>query len=545
MVQRTKDDMAKQLGGIMQKKQADQQKRASQMGIAANPAPNMAGMGMGMANGGIVGFAGPDGSEVKYGQHMTEEYKSQKDAKRREEQRARYQDLKGREGKLNYMEVMELERLSGLFAPTAGAEGPSSEELAAPAPEPMIDAGEAAVAPQVSDEIAAQQEEDGGPPATVPIGESEGVARLETRVAGQNDQAEITPESLGLTPPAIAPTTPPAQEGIASIPQPKQLDYSSDTAGKGLEDKFRGLTDADPEAAFDKVRKEALGTGYSDEFIKKQEGRIKSLEDMYAASMDPDKLRQEEARAFLAAGSQGTGGGIGTVLGRASRGAAAARKKAKEAGKNQVKGLMSLEQGFEDKLVGQRQKAFEMGQTEKAQIRDQIASGLEGLSGVSDRQRRAIEKFADRKLTVDVANAKTTNDQIMQRQAQEFKAAMEVASLDLKGKIAALQYETDKEKNQLYADAQKALRDVTDSNNKQTVLARINETIGKISVEVDKMYLEAERKAKLLETPEQVTQEIARIREERSRIKSIVLSDLTTQQQQLEQSLPGVSMTPR
>ena len=64
----TKDDMLKNVGGVLQNKQAMAQKNINKVasadprtsGIAGAPAPNMTRM----AGGGIIGFAGPDGSQV-------------------------------------------------------------------------------------------------------------------------------------------------------------------------------------------------------------------------------------------------------------------------------------------------------------------------------------------------------------------------------------------------------------------------------------------------------------------------------------------------
>lgn len=71
-VDRTKDDLVKQVGGVAAQRQRQQQQniqraaagappaRQQMTGVAGQPAPNMR-----MQSGGIVSFAGPDGSEVK------------------------------------------------------------------------------------------------------------------------------------------------------------------------------------------------------------------------------------------------------------------------------------------------------------------------------------------------------------------------------------------------------------------------------------------------------------------------------------------------
>jgi len=62
----TKQELEKQQMDLLQQKQQQQQQNMQQLaqsGIAQNPAPNMEG-GPGFASGGIIAFAGPDGSQV-------------------------------------------------------------------------------------------------------------------------------------------------------------------------------------------------------------------------------------------------------------------------------------------------------------------------------------------------------------------------------------------------------------------------------------------------------------------------------------------------
>ena len=126
------------------------------------------------------------------------------------------------------MEVMELERLQRKFSPEVGTDGPEPSEAQPPmGPTPNFVAPEESVGAPEESALAGSSEEG-----------AEAMRRVDEAL-GEQEQPKITPESLGLAPPAIAPTTPPTQQGIASIPQPEQLDYSSDTAGKGLEDKFK------------------------------------------------------------------------------------------------------------------------------------------------------------------------------------------------------------------------------------------------------------------------------------------------------------------
>lgn len=465
MIQRTKDDMAKQLGGIMQKKQADQKKRASQMGIATNAAPNM----QQMASGGIVGYAAGDlidaddaaGNERRrYAELLKKarpQGKSFNIARLSEEEKAEFDRLNARFEDTPIQDFLErpISDIPGMIEQGASAllpdpkprpaseirtlgEGTASgtiEEMQSErtSAEDLAKISAPSPTPQVSDDIAAQQDADGGPP--VPIGESEGVARLETRVAGQNDQADQQSGIGALLNKETPQVNVPAASSQFEV-KPQTADYTeADRLSQGLEDAFRKDSQLDPTAAQDAEYEKALGRiGYSADEKALRQKRIDELEAIRQRRMSPEELRRQKMDAFLAAGSQQSGG-IGSVFGAGFRGAKGAERQAQLAETGLLKDVMGAETDLMKEGSAQRTAAYDAGLKLGQQVRTQRGEGLKGIAGLSEGQARRAEEEAKR---LSDANIATLEGRDRQR-AMELKAV--IATMDAQYKNDALKLE--------------------------------------------------------------------------------------------------------
>lgn len=479
MVQRTKDDMAKQLGGIMQKKQADQQKRASQMGIAANPAPNMAGMNM--ASGGIVGYAAGDLVDAE-------------DASLAGERRRRYEELKSRRrGFLSPAEIDELAALERSFGGEGGqgreAVGEFISEAFASKPEPRpaeeimtVGTGTAsgtieemnAERPQTIEEVV------GAEAVTAPTPQSEGLDRLEERTAEQ----EVDGGAPVAPPPAQGPTgiqalaMPqtaigiPDRKGKSQIVAPK-ADYTKSDAMREkvmpqLEQDVKLDVEAGEEAAYERAL-ERVGYSQGDKALRQK--RIDELEAIRAKRMDPEELRKERARAFLQAGSRATGG-VGGVLGRAAMGANAARKQAQEAELGLLGLTMGAEKGLMDDTAAQRAKASEQAFTKAGQLETRRSQGIKDILGLSKTEAEKADKYADRLLSADVANLEAED----RDRAMELKSVLNLADRQTQVLVKNLEAAVAMDKN----DVQRAMAEAETATQIQKVVTDAESALQKI-----------------------------------------------------------------
>ena len=528
MVQRTKDDMAKQLGGIMQKKQADQQKRASQMGIATNAAPNM----QQMASGGIVGFAGPQGSQVQGAQgrltpmlrrpstgsiydsldaeaigeltekelkelgitsrasfealpESTKKELLQKINDRRALARAgtevgnlpaaAYDTIAGLpaaalENTTEAIKTSRLGRVLGLSEPgeepeyvgaspaQAGLNQTRSENMPVSedtllsqleSPDAQIAAG---ATPTMRGATAAQVQQNQRPPVptedetdylqeSAPVGSSEVGAEAMRRVnkalggqeqEGQNDQQSGIGALLNKETPQV---NVPAASSQFEV-KPQTADYTeADKLSQGLEDAFRKDSQLDPTAAQDAEYEKALGRiGYSADEKALRQKRIDELEDIRQRRMSPEELRRQKMDAFLAAGSQQSGG-IGSVFGAGFRGAKGAERQAQLAETGLLKDVMGAETDLMKEGSAQRTAAYDAGLKLGQQVRTQRGEGLKGIAGLSEGQARRAEEEAKR---LSDANIATLEGRDRQR-AMELKSV--IATMDMQYKNDALKLE--------------------------------------------------------------------------------------------------------
>jgi len=589
MVQRTKDDMAKQLGDIMQKKQADQKKRASEMGIAANPAPNMTGMGM--ANGGIVGFAGPQGSYVgAQGQYTPmlrrpapsnhiyasaiERLTSGTSADTEEERRNRIRTIdeiiaedfggsrarakqrflelenKGRGSVRNLTpaEAKEFESLrgefevspikSGITSLVQGAQSlgtqlttPTTQlaEMGTDEEDPYADQPE--VQQPQRPPVPTEDETDyleGGPQTGAEV-----TRRVDEALDGQEQPSGI--EAIQADTIAV-----PQSQSTALKGEDYDPNYDESNKYRGLvEDALKKDIAIDTNQVEQDAYERSLGRiGYTDEEKALRQKRIDQLQALYDERMDPKRLRQEEARAFLAAGSQGTGGGIGTVLGRASRGAAAARAQADKAREGQINKLMGVETDLMKETSAQRKEASAQGITRAGQAETRRGQGIEGLLGISDTEARRAEQAAERLLKTDIANVEREDRQ----RKMELDTVVANANNALKSKIATLEYELGKDKNALtkayYADSS--------LQGRQKILSDMEAQVGNIRQKYDEFYAEQIANLQAMPpagmTPDQVKAQVDALIKEKNNLINESTSKLRTLIDEVRVAAGGMGM---
>jgi hypothetical protein len=535
MVQRTKQDMMGKVGqvkGVLDKRQTDQMRRAKQMGIATAPAPNMARM----ANGGIVGFAGPTGSEVTledyegvdlsgatYGQQMTSEYKNIKQKQRDAKLLDRYQDLLSRRGRLNYMEIKELERLQGKFSPEAGADGPEPSEAEPPmGPTPgFIAPEESPATPQPETEVGSESETPATPAQQAP---ESGIAAALGAVKG-NQSVAVTPRT-----------------GVSKLEVPTTDYTKADALSADLAEAFKKDSTIDPSKMEEDEYKKFLGrVGYGAEDKALRQKRIDELEAIRAKRMDPEALRGEELSSFLRgmAGRSTTG----MALAGGSAGAARARKAAQQAETGLLSDVMGAETDLMKELAAQRLGATEQSITRAGQAELRRGRGLEGLAGLSQEQARRAEDASKRLLETNIANLEAGD----RDRKMELEALISNASTGLKRDIAVLEGSIAQEKNRLTADSNAALRESTDKRYAEQVLGSVNNYIASISQKYDKLYTDRINQVpydqRFAGDEAKVNAETARLQKERDKQLATTLQELQKQRARLETFLGGASGT--
>lgn len=476
----TKQELAQQVGKTLAQKQQQSQQNLQRMasqGIANAPAANR----MRMAGGGIVGFAGPTGSEVTledyegvdlssatYGQQMTPQYKKIKSKQRDAKLLDRYQDLLSRQGKLNYLEVKELERLQRKFSPEVGADGPEPSEAQPPmGPPPNF------VAPEESPKVAAQEE---SAPAGSSEAGAEAIRRLDEALGGQEQPPATPPVATNI--PVTLPQNVDSTK-ISRITAP-QLDYSGDTAGKGLEEVFRGMSQADPSAARETGYKSAFDKiGYTaDEMsgIKALQAEQKALEDK---RLDPKKQARDRliSRLLGARGSTlGSTFRTSGLAGERTRGAQEAQEYALfEKRKKDLQDLITKQQGI-------RSSAYNAAQTDFTEAGSNKRTGIQGLKGLSDQFKTDVQKQAELNQAANIQNVQTDLETLKINKANErttaqilSNKAVAEAQIISNEAIAKQRDDTKREANKLLAETNRLTAQTASYDKLNRQLSKVQE----------------------------------------------------------------------
>lgn len=304
----TKQELAQQVGGLAQQRQQDQQKkmqRLLQSGVATLPAPGLARM----AGGGIVAFAGEDGSFVE--EDMTEEEKE------------------------------KLRRLT-----RRGVRGPREEEEEV---ERVLTRRGLRPSPRISPE----------PPEPAP--DDRALLNLaDAELRSQPAPAPIAPPAPAPAPGGLA-TLPGAKP---SAPAPAVPPPATPMAGAGLPSAM-----TDPFAKGQAVETRVAGLlGLSPAQRRTYEQGVEDLRRLYAEETDPKARRERELSAFL----RGAGGrsSFGSVMAGGSGAAETERRrsfgqrlKGTEAVQKGLENIIGIERGAVKEGIGAGQEAAKVGAT--------------------------------------------------------------------------------------------------------------------------------------------------------------------------------------
>jgi hypothetical protein len=290
----TKNELAQQRGDTAQKQTSDQQAMMQKMmgGIARAPGANAAAQPQAMAAGGIVGYAGPEGSQVQDPVQSAKERAAQALAKLRTYGlRQRQQDPEGyaaaeQESRQAQEAVAAAER-----AITGGAAGAMRRPMGAPVP-------------------------------AVPA-----VAPIPFEMSPEDKAMRQAPFAAPAAPaaPAVVPKPPglPSMPGAAGAPAmgqaPAPAAGPANDFGKKLEAAALKNAEIDPAARqLSEEQRVEKRLALKPEERKVYEEGISGLQKMYQEQYDPERQRQEGLKRFLiGAGGRRYGefaGGAGTAM---------------------------------------------------------------------------------------------------------------------------------------------------------------------------------------------------------------------------------------
>lgn len=379
----TKNELAQQRGDTAQHQNEEQQANLQKMmgGVAGAPGAAMAAQPQAMAAGGIVGYAGPQGSSVEDPRRKRREGESFEDFRQRmialddEDARARSQ---GERAANDAARLAELAKRGGAAIPPSPFMGPRTD--------PTLPATAAA------------------PPAPAPI-------------ASGTPNLPVTPPAPPQAPPQALPTAPkpPGLAGLpgAAMPSPAPAQGGIPTAGpqsdfgKKLED--AALKDAQIDAnkkQVDEEQRVEQRMALTPEQRNVYNEGIGGLQKMYQEQYDPERQRQEGLKRFLiGAGGHRYGelaGGAGSAM---DYDAAQRAAKLKEFGDIQGArtGLIGIDRENVKNAIGAGQTAFKEA---AAQQRTGLEAGS-SLYGTDVKTRDAALEREVEKLKIHAQNAAT------------------------------------------------------------------------------------------------------------------------------------------
>lgn len=346
----TKQEIAQQMGGIAQQRQQEQQRKMQQLmqsGVATLPAPSMARM----AGGGIVAFAGEDGSYVEGEDDLKE---------------PRYEDLPiARDATVVGNEL------------TSALASLGTQRRIDPVTGDAVTAGEY-LRRQEARQLARAR------------------ARMQAEAPARNrtllNQADA--ELRSAPAPAPASGVPAALPGAKpSVPAPAAPPSPTSVAGVGLPSTFTDpmRMKAEEEARISKL----LGISPEEKALYQQ--GVKDLEKLYAREMDPKAQRDRELTEFLLGAAGRTS--LGSIMaGGAARAEAERRRNVAE----QIKGLESIQKkrlepmgiarAALEKGIGAGQSAATLGKEMRGQ---DIQSRDKELDRIVDREKLSVQAEAN------------------------------------------------------------------------------------------------------------------------------------------------------
>ena len=459
LVDRTKQQMTEQTAGIMQQRQAQQQKnvqKVAQQGAATPQAMQGVQQGLGslasqvkpqtakMAAGGIVGYAAGEGVEGRTGRA-----KGFADLARvrkyREALRATDPDKEAGLTNIEILELLDAQEMQPKTAPTdyktmfmgdpsAVAEDPSAvvEEVVVEDPSAVVE------------EVVAED------PSAV----------VETPQAPKEDP---TP-ALGAGLPTLSATEVPAPAVGAN-----EMIASAGLGSLG--------TSGDAETAARASSDEYLGRKEKADKYGELSGRLAEYD---AAANDPEKARRERTSAFLRS-TAGTGG-FGAMMARGSQGMSDERVAQETAKRSRLIEAIGLEEAAIASDVGIGKTGAELGQVAVQQLEANKRQVLQAMTELSRQDKERIEGNANRRLDADSGNLRAAVDTMTAQATQDLQNAIQAQSSiqayeKLKAKVALQMIEFSQaafaEDEQLSMLLQKAAnskdpKDVAAANARQT-----------------------------------------------------------------------------
>ena len=511
---RTKQEMLQGVAGVMQNRQAKQQKnlqRVAQAGLpgaATRPAPRPAPKQM-MAQGGIVGFAGggqADGYEEARKAFFTED---QIEAAKR-----RGIDASG---------MIAMRDAKKAFGPNSGRpdfqKASGTPSIPDPEVDDMSDVGRPAGVPA-----------NYVPGTTVPIAN---IGAGSKPIPGSGDDTSPPPaqKSPEIKPPTLL------GSGLGQIATPAARTQFLDPAGYAVQmsdaastEKTRagieGLMDTDAKGMRDEAFDYAIDKlGMSDDRIAKETARQQALADLDARQLDPKKLKQEQLSAFLrntAKSGSFAGGSAGLANLKAQQELAERnRLLGRQAGEREFEGL---QQDIKVKAFDSAEKAFEVANTN-------IRQGVSSMQAFNATEIGMLSDNAKSRLSADTANMEAED-----RDAKRIMdAAIHNASQGVKVAVANLEAETADRKMQLTAELDKLKIEQLDRTGAERNLAAVAKFMGEVRAKYEKIY--SDRIAMLPPGTDQAT--VQKLRDEMNAAIIISLKDLRDRAKQIESRITG------
>ena len=513
---RTKNEMLTGVAGVMQQRQAQQQRNMQQMANRPQPVKPM-------AQGGIIGLAAggqADGYEEARKAFFTED--------QIEEAKKKGIDAAGMIAMRDAKKALDPTSRRPDFQVAVGA--PSKPD------------------PQNYESTLAQNKI---PPAAPPAGDEAPPPPQEPESDLLMDQIEKSFDGSGLTDRTI--TVPDSNVGQITAPTVDMTE--ANRIRGGLEDVYRDFMETDPEtmaaerrdAALDFLKLSPEDQAIRDRVIterKAQEDEVAGIEKLRYG--DPKKLRRERLISNLI-GAQGTT--VGSTLATGA-GASIVKGAQQEAGIDKLRGERF---GLQDKRlvaeganVTERQniksKAFDAGQEGYKQGYEQIRAGAAGISDLGNQAQSFAEKQADRLLEVNKANltADTANRQM------ELRASIETAKIasenDLAKFRASIVRDTKiieaimaREKNALTAETNEIMR-TGNTIKMQGVAGRISAVIATVAKQYQDAYAPLIQFAQMNEDSSPSAEELTVAMEEAIKQST---TDLTTMLDNINANIAG------
>jgi hypothetical protein len=405
VMQMTKDELAKQRGDTADQQVAQQQAAMQKLmgGIAGAPGAGAAAQPMAMASGGIVAFAGPDGSQVGEGEEDPR-LKRREGESFSEFRRRRFEvELQiQRERNAARTKAREEERMRRL-AERGGEIIPPSPFLdRAPLPSPAAEEQMRSITPPSAQSVLAQ------PPSAV---------------AGQQEEMEPPPPPMSSTP------APSQQPGLAGLPAAQgnpaaPVDPFTQALKTSAQEQFQRKPQDERQAEEARIR---AMLEFPEE-RQRRRGSIDQFRGLYEQDFDPERQRREGIRRFLL----GAGGRRYNEFGGGAQAALDYDDNQRKSQLNRLKGMEEMEQGLfsltENAVkggIGAGRSVFEQAETGKR-------TGITAGQGIVDSEKRSADAALDRDLRRIEARLKEDANKIAKEGVDTSRAQTLLANTELK-----------------------------------------------------------------------------------------------------------------